>query len=96
MNQSATIRAREAGHSIKATEDRIRLTNATDNEILSGLTRTAAADEGGEMHVRTIETVAQNGNTSIRVAVLPISHAEKKQLDDESVLLSLTTSVVSV
>jgi len=48
------------------------------------------------MHVRTIETVAQNGNTSIRVAVLPISHAEKKQLDDESVLLSLTTSVVSV
>ncbi len=82
----------QSGEVIQAVFGRIRLTNAKDNETLCGLTRTAAASDNEEIPVKTIETASQNGNVRVRVALLPISHAEKKQLDDDEAHIILVLS----
>ncbi|MES2149786.1 MAG: helix-turn-helix transcriptional regulator [Pseudomonadota bacterium] len=82
----------QAGEVIQSVFGRIRLTNTKDNEALCGLARNAAAGDNEEMHVGTIETTAENGNVRVRVAVLPISHAEKRQLDDDEAHVVLVLS----
>lgn len=79
----------QSGEIIQSVFGRIRLTNAKDNEALCGLARSATASDSADIHVRTIETTAELGSARIRVAVLPISHAEKKQLDDDDAHIAL-------
>jgi DNA-binding CsgD family transcriptional regulator len=73
----------QSGEVIQSLFGRIRLTNTKDNDVLCGLIRTAASGANADMHAKTIETVAAHSNTRVRVAVLPISNDEKKQLDDD-------------
>ncbi|MES2072950.1 MAG: helix-turn-helix transcriptional regulator [Pseudomonadota bacterium] len=82
----------QSGEIIQSVFGRIRLTNAKDNETLCGLAQSATASDNADIHVRTIETMAGHGNARIRVAVLPISHAEKKQLDDDDAHIALVLS----
>jgi DNA-binding CsgD family transcriptional regulator len=73
----------QSGEVIQSLFGRIRLTNAKDNDALCGLIRTAASDNKADMQAKTIETLATHSNTGVRIAVLPISNDEKRQLDDD-------------
>jgi DNA-binding CsgD family transcriptional regulator len=82
----------QSGEVIQSLFGRIRLANARDNAALCGLVRTAAAGDPGDRQARTIETAAAHGGTRVRVAVLPISHAEQRQLDDDQACVALVVS----
>lgn len=82
----------QSGEVIQSLFGRILLTNANDNEALCGLIRTAAAGDSGDMQAETIETMASHSDARVRIAVLPISGDEKRQLDDDEARVVLVIS----
>jgi DNA-binding CsgD family transcriptional regulator len=82
----------QSGGVIHSLLGRIGLANARDNDVLRELIRTIAAGGTGDMQARTIETLAADGNTRVRIAVLPISSDEKRQLDDDEARVVLVLS----
>jgi DNA-binding CsgD family transcriptional regulator len=82
----------QSGEVIQSLFGRIRLTNAKDNETLCGLIRTAASGDKADLQAKTIETLATHSNTRVRIAVLPISTDEKRQLDDDEAGVVLVLS----
>jgi DNA-binding CsgD family transcriptional regulator len=82
----------QSGEVIQSLFGRIQLTNTKDNDALCGLIRTAASGDNGDMQAKTIETLATHSNTRVRIAVLPISNDEKKQLEDDEARVVLVLS----
>lgn len=77
---------------IRSVFGRVQLTNTKDHEVLCGLIRATATSDNGDMQARTIETEVARTNTRMRIAVLPISHDEKKQLEDDDASVVLVLS----
>lgn len=82
----------QAGEVIQSLFGRIRLTNTKDNDALGGLIRTAASGNNDDMQAKNIETLASQGGARVRIAVLPVSSDEKRQLDDDEAGVVLVLS----
>lgn len=84
----------QSGEVIQSLFGRIRLTHAKDNDVLCGLMGSATVGDSADMHVKTIETVAENSNTRVRITVLPITNSEQRQLEDDDAQVALIISDV--